>query len=96
MGPVTYSIDIGNERMVERHIDQLRQNVHHSPKSTSNTIDDYYYYEPVTPVQDVDPVPHTPPRPLEEERRIDPVLRTPPVPRTPPPRLLEKEERYPQ
>ena len=49
--------------------DQLRQNVHYSPKSTWNPIDDYYYsYEPVTPVQDANPVPWTPPRPLEEEQ----------------------------
>ena len=60
--------DIGDARRVKGHIDQLHQSVHHSPKSTSNVIDDYYYQEPVTPVQDVDPVPQTaPPRPLEEE-----------------------------
>ena len=56
LGPVTYSVDIGDGWMVKRHIDQLHQYVHHSPKSTSNSMDDYYYYEPVTPVQDVDPV----------------------------------------
>ena len=97
LGPVTYSVDIGDGRTVKWHIDQLHQSVHHSPKSTSNAIDDYYYYEPATPVQDVHPVPQTPPpRPLEEERRINPVLRTPPVPRTPPTRPLEEEQRYPQ
>ena len=69
LGPVTYSVDIGDGRMVKRHIDQLRQNIHYSPKSTSKPIDDYYYsYEPATSVQDVDPVPRTPPRPIEEER----------------------------
>ena len=86
LGPVTYSVDIGNGRTVKRHIDQLRQSIHHSPKSTSNAIDDYDYYEPGTAGQDVDPAPRTPPRPLEEEG---------PAPRTPP-RPLEKEHRYPQ
>ena len=37
--------------------------------STSNTIDDYCCYEPVTPVQEVDPVPGTTSRPLQEEPR---------------------------
>ena len=75
--PVTYSVDIGIGRTVKRHIDQLGQSIHHSPKSTSNAIDDYYYYEPVTPVQDVGPVPQTPsPRPLEEERCIGPAPHT--------------------
>ena len=70
LGPVTYSVDIGDRRTVKRHIDQLRQNVHYSPESTSNPIDDYYYsYEPVTPVQDVDPLLRTPSRSLEEEQR---------------------------
>ena len=70
MGPATYSVDIGDGWTVKRHIDQLRQNVYHSPKSTSNLIDDYYYYEPVTHVQDINPVSQTPsPRPLEEEQR---------------------------
>ena len=67
LGPVTYSVDIGDRRTVKRYIDQLRQNVHHSPRSTSNAMDDYCYYKPVTPVQEVDPVPQTSPRPLEEE-----------------------------
>ena len=68
LGPVTYSVDIGDEWTVKRHIDQLHQYVHYSPESTSNPIKDYYYsYEPVTPVQDVDPAPLTPPRQLEEE-----------------------------
>ena len=68
LGPVTYRVDIGDGRMVKRHIDQLLQSVHQSPKSTSNAIDEYRYYEPVTPVQEVDPVPLTPPpKPLEEE-----------------------------
>ena len=68
LGPVTYSIDICDRWTVKQHIDQLCQNVHYSPESTSNPTDDYYYsYEPVTPVQDVDPVPQTPPRPLEEK-----------------------------
>ena len=52
--------------------------------------DDYYYYEPVIPVQDIDPVLRAPPGPLEEERHIDQGLRTPP------PRLLEEEQCYPQ
>ena len=57
LGPVTYSVDIGDGRRMKRPIDQLHQNVHYSPESTSNPIDDYYYsYEPVTPVQDIDPV----------------------------------------
>ena len=91
LGPVTYSVDIRDGRTVNWHIDQLCQSVHHSPKSTPNAINDYHYYEPVTPVQDVGPVQRTPPpRPLEEERRIDP------VPWTPPPRLLEEEQRYPR
>ena len=78
-------------RRSDIYIDQLRQSVHHSPKSTSNAIDDYHYYEPVTPVQDVDPVPRTPPpRPLEKEQCIDPGLRTPP------PRPLEEEQCYPR
>ena len=69
LGPVTYSVDIGDKQMVKQHVDQLRQNVHDSCEPTSNSIDDYYYWhEPVTPVQDVDPVPQIPPRPLEEER----------------------------
>ena len=68
LGPVTYSVDIVDGPTVKRHINQLTQSVHHSPKSTLNAIDDYYYYEPVTPVQDVNPVLQTPPvRPLEEE-----------------------------
>ena len=33
MGPVTYSVDIGDGRTVKRHIDQLLQSVHQSPKS---------------------------------------------------------------
>ena len=84
IGTSHLEVDIGDGRTVKRHIDQLHQSVHHSLKSTSNVIDDYHYYEPVTPVQDVDPVPRTPPpRPLlEEDQRIDPVSRTPP------PRLL--------
>ena len=70
LGPVTYSVDIENRRTIKQHIDQLRHSVHRSPESTSNTIDDYHYYEPVTPVQDVDPVPQTHlPKPLEEEQR---------------------------
>ena len=65
LGPVTYIADIGDERTVKRHIDQLRQNTHYSPESTSNPGDDYYYsYKPVTPVQDVNPVSQNPPRPL--------------------------------
>ena len=69
LGPVTYTVDTGDEQMVKKRIDQLRQNVHYSPKSTSNPTDDYYYsYEPVTPDQDVNPVPRTPPKPLGEER----------------------------
>ena len=68
LGPVTYSVDRRDGWTVKRHIlvDQLHQNVHRSPKSTSNTIDDYYCYELVTPVQDVDPVPRTPPSRLIE------------------------------
>ena len=55
--------------MMKRHIDQLCQIVHYSPESTSNPIDDYYYsYEPIPPVQDIYPVPRSPPRPLEEEQ----------------------------
>ena len=70
LGPVTYSVDIGEGRTVKRHKDQLRQKVHRSPKSTSNMINDYYYYEPVTLVEDVNPVLQTPPqRTLEEEER---------------------------
>ena len=66
MAPVTYSVDIGDGRMVKRHIHQLLQNVNQSPRSTSNAIDDYCYY---LPVQEVDLVPLTPPpRPLEEEQ----------------------------
>ena len=58
LGPVTYSVDIGDGRTVKRHIDQLRRKVHYSPESTSNPIDDYYYsYEPVTPIQDIDQLP---------------------------------------
>ena len=54
---------------MKRHIDQLRQIVHYSPESTSNSIDNYYYsYEPVTSVQDGDSVLRTPPTLLEEER----------------------------
>ena len=69
LGPVTYSVDIRDGRMVKRHTDQLCQGIHHSPKSTSNANDDYYYYELVTPVQDIDPVTQTPsPKPLQEER----------------------------
>ena len=91
LGPVTYSFDIGDGRTMKRHMDQVRQSIHHSPKSTSNAIDDYHYYEAVTPVQAVNQVPRTPlPRPLAEERRIDSVLRTPP------PRPLQKEQRYPR
>ena len=68
LGPVTYSVDIGDGQTVKQHIDQLRQNVHCSPEPTSNSINDYYFsYEPVT-VQDVDPVPRTRQRLLEEER----------------------------
>ena len=67
--PVTYSVDIGDGRTVKRHIDQLLQSIHQSPQSTSNAIDDYCYYEPVTPVQEVDPVPLIPPpRLLKEEQ----------------------------
>ena len=67
---ITYIVDIGDGRTMKRHIDQLRQNVHYSPESTSNVIDDCYYsYEPVTAVQNVDPVLQPPPIPLEEERR---------------------------
>ena len=63
LGPVIYSVNIGNERTVKRHIDQLRQNGNYLPESTSNPIDDYYYsYKPVTPTQDVNPVSRTPPR----------------------------------
>ena len=70
LGPVTYSVDIGDERMVKRHIDLLHQNVHYTPESTSNRINEYYYlYEPVTPHQDAHPVLRTPSRSLEEERR---------------------------
>ena len=68
MGPVTYSVDIEDGRTVKRHIDQLHEHVNHSPKSTSKAINDYYYYESVTPVQNVNPVLQAPPpKPLEEE-----------------------------
>ena len=68
LGPVTYSVAIGDRQMVKRHIDQERQNIHHSLKSISNQFDAYYYlYEPVTPVQDVDPILQTPARSLEQE-----------------------------
>ena len=60
--PVIYISDMRYGRTVKQHIDQLSQNVHYSLESTSNPINHYYYsYEPVTPVQDVDPVPQTPP-----------------------------------
>ena len=69
LGPVTESVDIEDGMTVKQHIHQLRQNVHYLPESTLNPIDGCYYsYEPVTPVQDVDPVSCTLPRPLEEER----------------------------
>ena len=69
LGPVTCSVDIRDGWTVKRHIDQLRQNIYHSPKSASNQSDGYYYsYEPVTSVQDVNPVPQTSPRPLEEKQ----------------------------
>ena len=70
LGAVTYSVDIGNGWMVKRLRDELCEYIHYSPESSSNPIDDYYYsYQPVTPVQEVDPVLLTPPRPLEEKRR---------------------------
>ena len=49
LGPVTYSVhvDVGNGRVVKRHVDQLRhRNVSTSPAQTmpeSKVADNYYY-----------------------------------------------------
>ena len=84
LGPVTYSVDIGKNRTVKRHTDQLRQRVKSTegssqPVSRSPTTDDFYYpYDPDVPT----------PRPAQPQPPLDPGPRTP--------RQAEEGPRYPQ
>ena len=82
LGPLTYSVDVGGNRTVKRHIDQLRQRmesteVSSQPVSQSPTTDDFYY-------------------PYDQDVPAPPPARPPhdPCPRIP--RQVEEEPRYPQ
>ena len=88
LGPVTYSVDIGNGTTVKRHIDQLRQKADPSPKSTSQPTDDYFYqYEPDTPTPDADPIPPIPRQ--ENQEPVEP--RYPHRRHRPPDRFIHEE-----